>query len=71
MSSVKVNYALQLANTAAQMLFPLLTFPYACRIVGADGIGLVSWFDSIASYIILFVNRHTYIRYSRDRACSF
>lgn len=56
MSSVKVNYALQLANTAAQMLFPLLTFPYACRIVGADGIGLVSWFDSIASYIILFVN---------------
>lgn len=56
MSSVKVNYVLQLANTAAQMLFPLLTFPYACRIVGADGIGLVSWFDSIASYIILFVN---------------
>lgn len=56
MSSVKVNYVLQLANTVAQMLFPLLTFPYACRIVGADGIGLVSWFDSIASYIILFVN---------------
>lgn len=56
MSSVKVNYVLQLANTAAQMLFPLLTFPYACRIVGADGIGLVSWFDSIASYIVLFVN---------------
>lgn len=56
MSSVKVNYVLQLANTVAQMLFPLLTFPYACRIVGADGIGLVSWFDSIASYIVLFVN---------------
>lgn len=56
MSSVKVNYALQLVNVGTQMLIPLLTFPYACRVVGTDGIGLVSWFESIASYIILFVN---------------
>lgn len=56
MPSVKINYLLQLANTGTQMLFPLLTFPYACRVVGADGIGLVSWFDAIVSYILLFVN---------------
>lgn len=56
MSSVKTNYLLQLANVSAGLFFPLITFPYTCRVVGVDGIGLVSWFDSIVAYIVLFVN---------------
>ncbi len=36
------------------MLFPLLTLPYAFRILEADGIGEVNFFQSILSYIILF-----------------
>ena len=36
------------------MLFPLITFPYASRIMMADGIGQVNFFNSIISYISLF-----------------
>lgn len=36
------------------MLFPLITFPYVCRVIEADGIGQVNFFQSIISYISLF-----------------
>ena len=52
--SVKVNYILNLINTGTQMLFPLITFPYVCRIIEADGIGQINFFQSIISYISLF-----------------
>lgn len=52
--SVKVNYTLNLINTGTQMLFPLITFPYVCRVIEADGIGQINFFQSIISYISLF-----------------
>lgn len=52
--SVKVNYILNLINTGTQMLFPLITFPYICRVIEADGIGQINFFQSIISYISLF-----------------
>lgn len=52
--SLKKNYLLNLTNTISTMLFPLITFPYAARIIMADGIGLVNFFSSIISYISLF-----------------
>lgn len=52
--SVKANYILNLINTGTQMLFPLITFPYACRVIQADGIGQVNFFSSIIGYISLF-----------------
>ena len=52
--SVKVNYILNLLNTGTQMLFPLITFPYVCRVIEADGIGQINFFQSIISYISLF-----------------
>ena len=45
--SVKVNYILNLINTGTQMLFPLITFPYVCRVIEADGIGQINFFQSI------------------------
>lgn len=54
--SVKVNYILNLINTGSQMLFPLITFPYACRVIEADGIGQVNFFTSIIGYISLFTS---------------
>jgi O-antigen/teichoic acid export membrane protein len=54
--SVKVNFILNLINTATQMLFPLITFPYAARIMQPDGIGQVNFFSSILSYIVLFTS---------------
>lgn len=54
MKSVKTNYILNLINTGAQIIFPLLTFPYASRIMEPDGIGTTNFFSSIISYITIF-----------------
>lgn len=53
-SSIKQNYLFNLFNTIAGMAFPMLTFPYASRILHADGIGLVNFYQSIITYITLF-----------------
>lgn len=52
--SIKSNYIFNLLNSISQLLFPLITFPYASRIMMADGIGQVQFFASIISYISLF-----------------
>lgn len=54
--SVKENYILNLVNTGSQVLFPLLTFPYACHVIMSEGIGQVSFFSSIINYIALFTS---------------
>lgn len=41
--SIKANYIFNIINSASQMLFPLITFPYASRIMMADGIGQVNF----------------------------
>lgn len=51
--SLKINYLFNLANTISGLLFPLITFPYASRILLADGIGQVHFFQSIIEYITL------------------
>lgn len=53
--SATSNYIYNLLNTITGTLFPLITFPYATRIMLADGIGLVNFYNSIISYIILVV----------------
>jgi len=52
--SIKENYILNLINTGSQVLFPLIAFPYASRIMMADGIGEVNFYTSIITYISLF-----------------
>lgn len=52
--SIKINYFFNLINSITQILFPLLTFPYASRIMLADGIGQVQFYNAIISYISLF-----------------
>jgi O-antigen/teichoic acid export membrane protein len=52
-TSVKRNFALNLINTITGLLFPVITFPYASRILLADGIGQVQFFQSIINYISL------------------
>ena len=51
--SLKTNYLFNLANTLLGLLFPLITFPYASRVLLADGIGQVTFFQSIIQYITL------------------
>lgn len=51
--SVKVNYIFNLINTVSGLLFPLITFPYASRVMMADGIGHVNFYQSIIQYLTL------------------
>ena len=51
--SLKSNYIFNLINTGTKFLFPLITFPYATRIMGPEGIGIVNFYQSIISYVIL------------------
>lgn len=54
--SVKVNFLYNVLNTVMGLLFPLITFPYASRILLADGLGKVNYFISIISYVVLFTS---------------
>lgn len=53
MSSLKTNVILNYINTLANIVFPLITFPYAARILLPEGIGLVNFQNSIIGYITL------------------
>lgn len=52
--SIKTNYIFNLINTVSSFIFPVITFPYASRIMLAEGIGLVNFYQSIIQYISLF-----------------
>lgn len=52
--SISVNYLFNILNTASGILFPLITFPYVTRVLGAGGIGQLNFFNSIIGYIVLF-----------------
>ena len=43
-------------NTLTSLIFPLITFPYAARVLMPDGMGTYSFINSIVSYIILFTS---------------
>lgn len=49
--SLKVNFVFNFANTIFGLLFPLITFPYISRVLLADGIGLVQFFQSIITIL--------------------
>ncbi len=56
MSSLKTNVLLNYINTITGIVFPVITFPYASRILLPEGIGIVNFQLSIIGYIILFTS---------------
>ena len=52
-SSVKLNFALNLTYTLSGLLFNLITFPYVSRILLAQGVGIIYFYQSIISYVTL------------------
>lgn len=52
--SIKVNYLYNLIYQVFTLVTPLITAPYLARVLGADGIGLYSYTESVASYFLLF-----------------
>lgn len=51
--SIKANAVLNLVKTLMSVIFPLITFPYASRVLLPEGIGRVQFATSIISYFSL------------------
>ena len=56
MSSLKTNVLLNFVNTITGIIFPVITFPYAARVLLPDGIGAVNFYQSIVNYIVLLTS---------------
>lgn len=54
--SLKKNILLNYVNTITGIIFPVITFPYASRILLPEGIGVVNFQISIINYVILFTS---------------
>lgn len=54
--SLKKNAFYSFLRVFIGLLFPLVTFPYASRILLPEGIGKVNFANSIISYFILLGN---------------
>lgn len=52
--SVSSNYIFNLLNTITGLFFPLITFPYITRVLGAENIGQLHFFTSVIGYVVLF-----------------
>lgn len=51
--SIKRNVFLNILRTLLSIIFPLITFPYATRVLQPDGIGKVQFSSSIISYFVM------------------
>lgn len=54
--NIKLNYIYNLTYQILLVITPLITTPYISRVLGPEGIGTYSYYDSITSYFILFAN---------------
>ncbi|MBQ7863274.1 MAG: oligosaccharide flippase family protein [Lachnospiraceae bacterium] len=52
--SIKKNYIYNTLYQILLLLTPFITTPYISRVLGADGVGTVSYAESIVSYFTLF-----------------
>ena len=49
--SLTKNAILNMIKAVVSLIFPLITFPYASRVLGPDGLGKIHWAQSIVSYL--------------------
>ncbi|MDY0907198.1 flippase [Pedobacter sp. CFBP9032] len=54
MSVLRKNIAFNTLLSISQILFPLITFPYASRILGPAGMGAINFADNIITYFLIF-----------------
>lgn len=54
--SLRVNATLNAIKQLCGIIFPIITFSYATRVVGAEGIGVYSFAQSIISYMLLIAS---------------
>lgn len=54
--SIKKNYIYNVSYQILTLITPFITAPYIARVLGADGVGTVSYIGSIVSYFTLFAS---------------
>jgi O-antigen/teichoic acid export membrane protein len=54
MSLLRKNIFFNTLLSLSQILFPLITFPYASRVLGPEAIGAVSFADNFTIYFLIF-----------------
>lgn len=54
MKSIKVNFLYNTVYQILVVLLPLITSPYISRVLGAQGLGIYSYYNSLASYFLIF-----------------
>lgn len=52
--SIKKNFIMNALLTISSFIFPLITFPYISRVLSPEGIGKVSFANSVVAYFALF-----------------
>lgn len=52
--TLRKNYIYNLSYQILLLITPFITTPYVSRVLCADGIGTVSYTDSVVSYFVLF-----------------
>ncbi|MDE5745025.1 MAG: flippase [Paramuribaculum sp.] len=56
MTAIRRNIILNAANAVTSVLFPVITFPYAARVLMPEGIGTISFLNGIITYIVLITS---------------
>lgn len=51
--SLKINSVINLIKTILGIIFPMITFPYASRVLGVENIGKVNYANSVVNYFVL------------------
>ena len=53
---VRINAVLNVIKQLCAVIFPLITFPYISRVLGADNYGKVNFAHSVVSYFVVFAS---------------
>ena len=54
--SLKLNVFLNIARVLMSIIFPLITFPYATRVLGTTNLGKVTFGNSVISFLLLLAS---------------
>ncbi|MGL5903355.1 MAG: oligosaccharide flippase family protein, partial [Cetobacterium sp.] len=56
MKNLKNNFIFNMFRIITNLLFPIITFPYVSRVLNPDGIGRVTFTNSISEYFLMFAS---------------
>ena len=65
-NSIGKNYIYNVAYQLLSIITPIILTPYISRVLGADGVGIISYFEAISSYFVLFAILGTNIYGQRE-----